>query len=90
MGATCALAAIIHVLVFPSWFWEADTVTQAGRLAALYALLSLLGAISFGISTAGLLTKRPNLVAWGLGLFAIGAIVQIVVIVIAGANQNSA
>lgn len=82
LAILCCVITPLFVATFFGWcgnLLRDGTTSEVGRLAFVYIPLSIVGIASFGSLAAGLIAKWPRMVGLGLGLFAVGALIQIVV-----------
>jgi hypothetical protein len=85
LAVICALIVLLHAATLIQWsvtLCQYGATTTHGRLAFIYVPLRALGVGAFAAAAWGLLTKRSDLVVWGLGLFVVEVIVQIAVIAV--------
>lgn len=82
LAILCCVITPLFIATFFGWcgnLLRDGTSSEVGRLAFVYIPLSVVGIAAFGLLAAGLIGKWPRMVGWGLGLFAVGALIQMVV-----------
>jgi hypothetical protein len=87
MAVICACFVPLFLASLASWsviLFQRGASSEDGRLAMVYVPLSILGIAAFGLLAAGLFRKQPRLIRWGIGFFMIGALVQMVMLAMAG------
>lgn len=86
LAVVCCAFALLFLATLFSWSFtllQDGIASEDGRLATVYAPLSIVGILSFGLLAAGLIGKMPRTIGLGIGLFAIGAMVQIIIMLVA-------
>src|SRR5262249_30142637 len=78
LAVVCGAIAALFVFTFVGWCVALNSDSQERRRAWLYVPLSVLGVIAFALLAAGLGSKSQKLAGWGLALFTVGALVQVV------------